>query len=310
MTTQKLLTEWLETYQREHIKARTYSRYQGLITMHIVPTLGKRNISELGRREIQEFLTQQKKDGNIRNGEKLSATSTNMMLSVLNLAFEYACDMEYIEENPCVRVRRTKAETKKIEAFTVEEQRAIESEIARSDDRRLHGVLLCLYTGLRIGELLGLTWNDVDLERGVIKITKTVYREKDENGAWQLCVDTPKTKASDRVVPLPEYITNMLRMDCESAITPYVVENKKGERMSIRSYQYIFEKLTERAGVRKLNFHALRHTFATRAIECGMDIKTVADIMGHQNASITLNRYAHCMLDHKIEMMQKLPRVL
>ena len=126
MTTQFLLTEWLENYKKEEVKARTYSRYQGLITMHIVPTLGEKNISELGRREIQEFLTQQKKDGNIRNGDKLSATSTNMMLSVLNLAFEYACDMEYIEENSCVRVRRTKAETKKIEAFTIEEQIAIE----------------------------------------------------------------------------------------------------------------------------------------------------------------------------------------
>ena len=232
-----------------------------------------------------------------------------MMLSILNLAFEYACDMEYIEENPCARVRRTKVEAKKIEAFTIDEQRAIEMEISRSNDRRLHGILLCLYSGLRIGELLGLIWNDVDLDRGVIKITKTVYREKDESGMWQLCVDTPKTKASDRVIPLPEYIVAMLRQDYETAKTPYVVENKKGERMSIRSYQYIFEKLTERAGVRKLNFHALRHTFATRAIECGMDIKTVADIMGHKNASITLNRYAHCMLDHKIEMMQKLQRV-
>ena len=309
MTVKVLLTEWLD-YQREHIKARTYSRYQGLITMHIVPTLGDKNINELGRREIQEFLTQQKKGGNIRNGEKLSATSTNMMLSILNLAFEYAFDMEYIEENPCTRVRRTKSEQKKIEAFTVEEQRAIEIEISYSDDRRLHGILLCLYTGLRIGELLGLTWNDIDLERGVIKIIKTVYREKDESGTWQLCVDTPKTKASNRVIPLPEYITNMLRQDYKAARSPYVVENKKGERMSIRSYQYIFEKLTERTGVRKLNFHALRHTFATRAIECGMDIKTVADIMGHQNASITLNRYAHCMLDHKIEMMQKLTRIL
>ena len=309
MTTEKLLTEWLEIYQKEHIKARTYSRYQGLISMHIVPTLGERCISEVGRREIQEFLTQQKKGGNMRNGENLSATSTNMMLSILKLAFEYACLMEYIEENPCVRVRRTKAESKKIEAFTVDEQRAIEREIARSDDRRLHGIILCLYTGLRIGELLGLTWNDVDFDRGVIKITKTVYREKDGHGIWQLCVDTPKTKASDRVIPLPEYITDMLGQDFKSAKTPYVIENKKSERMSIRSYQYIFEKLTERAGVRKLNFHALRHTFATRAIECGMDIKTIADIMGHQNASITLNRYAHCMLDHKIEMMHKLPRV-
>lgn len=233
-----------------------------------------------------------------------------MMLSVLDLAFEYACDMEYVSENPCVRVRRIRPEARKIEAFTIEEQRAIEVEISRSGDKRMHGIILCLYTGLRIGELLGLTWDDVDLDRGVINITKTVYRAKDENGEWRLCVDTPKTKASDRVIPLPEYITDLLRGDRETSRTSYVVENKKGERMSIRSYQYIFEKLTERAEVRRLNFHALRHTFATRAIECGIDIKTVADIMGHKNASITLNCYAHCMLDHKIEMMKKLPRVL
>lgn len=76
--------------------------------------------------------------------------------------------------------------------------------------------------------------------------------------------------------------------------------------MSIRSYQYIFEKLTEKVGVRKLNFHSIRHSFATRAIECGMDIKTLSEIMGHKNASITLNRYAHSMLDTKIAMMNKL----
>ena len=86
------------------------------------------------------------------------------------------------------------------------------------------------------------------------------------------------------------------------------LRTKKDGRMSIRSYQYMFEKLTEKAGVRKLNFHALRHTFATRAIECGMDVKTLSEIMGHQNASITLNRYAHCMMDHKIAMMNRLPK--
>ena len=310
MTTQNLLTEWLENYQKEHVKARTYQRYRGLISMHISPSLGEKKITELGRKEIQEFLATQKKDGNLRNGEKLSATSTNMMLTLLNLAFEYACDMEYVEENPCVRVRRVKSESKKIEAFTREEQKAIEKTIEGSEDRRLHGILLCLYSGLRIGELLALTWNDVDLERGVIKVTKTVYRERDENGEWQLFEDLPKTKASDRVIPLPEYMVEVLRQDLASARSQYVVENKKGERMSIRSCQYLFEKLTERAGARKLNFHALRHTFATRAIECGMDVRTVADLMGHKNASITLNRYAHCMLDHKIEMMRKLPKIL
>ena len=155
MTTQELLTEWMENVQKEHVKARTYSRYQGLITMHIVPKLGERRISELGRREIQDFLAQQRRDGNMKTGERLSAVSTNMMLSILNLAFEYAHDMEYIEENPCVRVRRAKTEMRKIEAFTVEEQKALEIAIAQSGDKRLHGILLCLYTGLRIGELLG-----------------------------------------------------------------------------------------------------------------------------------------------------------
>lgn len=114
----------------------------------------EKNISEIGRREIQEFLVEQKKNGNVRNGEKLSATSANMMLSVLNLAFEYACDMEYIEVNPCMRVRRIKAETKKVEAFTVEEQQTMEMEIERSNDRRLPVYPLLLQDKYRFtGEL-------------------------------------------------------------------------------------------------------------------------------------------------------------
>jgi len=114
----------------------------------------EKNISEIGRREIQEFLVEQKKNGNVRNGEKLSATSANMMLSVLNLAFEYACDMEYIEVNPCMRVRRIKAETKKVETFTVEEQQTMEMEIERSNDRRLPVYPLLLQDKYRFtGEL-------------------------------------------------------------------------------------------------------------------------------------------------------------
>ena len=230
------------------------------------------------------------------------------MLTVLNLAFEYACDMELLQQNPCERLRRSREDAKKVEAFTKDEQRKIENTIMESNDPRLFGILLCLYTGVRIGELLGLEWADVELQRGIISINKTIYRDKDESGEWQLIVDKPKTASSDRVIPLPSYITQMLITQKETARSIYVIENKKGERMSIRSYQYIFERLTEKSGVRKLNFHALRHTFATRAIECGMDIKTLSEIMGHKNASITLNRYAHSMMDTKIEMMNRLPK--
>lgn len=309
MTTQTLLLEWLEKFQKEHIKARTYNRYQGLIEMHIVPALGDQDISILSRREIQKFLINQKRDGNMRSKETLSATSTNMMLSLLNLAFEYACDMEYIKENPCIRIRRARADTKKVEAFSTDEQRAVEAEIAKSGDRRLHGIILCLYTGVRLGELIALTWSDIDFKLGILKVTKTAYRAQNEYGIWNLCIDTPKTESSERVIPLPKYITDMLSQDRNVAKTPYIVENKKAERMSIRSYQYLFERLTEKASVRKLNFHALRHTFATRALECGMDIKTLSELMGHKNASITLNRYAHSMMDTKIAAMNKLEKL-
>ena len=309
MTTQTLLLEWLEKFQKEHIKARTYNRYQGLIEMHIVPALGDQDISILSRREIQNFLINQKRDGNMRSKETLSATSTNMMLSLLNLAFEYACDMEYIKENPCVRIRRARADTKKVEAFSTDEQRAVEAEIAKSGDRRLHGIILCLYTGVRLGELIALSWSDIDFKLGTLKVTKTAYRAQNEYGIWNLCIDTPKTESSERVIPLSQYITDMLSQDRNVAKTPYIVENKKAERMSIRSYQYLFERLTEKAGVRKLNFHALRHTFATRALECGMDIKTLSELMGHKNASITLNRYAHSMMDTKIAAMNKLEKL-
>jgi len=310
MTTQTLLTEWLEQYEKEHVKARTYARYRGLITAHINPILGEQSIESVTRGDIRDFLSEQKASGNIKNSAgRLSAASTNLMLTVLNLAFEYARDRDMIDQNPCERIRRVKGETKRVDAFTADEQKQLEATLIRSGDRRLFGILLCLYTGVRIGELLALEWEDVDLIRGWMRITKTVYRHKDESGSWRLVVDTPKSHSSNRIIPLPSYITELLKQEKQNANSPYIVENKKGERMPIRSYQYLFEKLTKTAGVRTLNFHALRHTFATRALECGMDIKTLSELMGHKNASITLNRYAHSMMSTKIEMMQKLPKL-
>lgn len=308
MTTNELMTAWLDRCERERVKPRTYSRYKGLIIQHILPELGDTQIDDLGRRQISEFLIAHQADGNLR-GEALSATSTNLMLTVLNAAFTYACDMDLLPANPCDRIRRVPGPPSRVDAFTREEQRRLEEAIAVSEDRRLFGIRLCLYTGLRIGELLGLEWQDVDIEKGILHIQKTVYREKNAEGEWQLFVDRPKTAASERMVPLPGYLAEDLRIYRRGARSEFVIENKKAERMSIRSYQYLFERLTEKAGVRKLNFHALRHTFATRALECGMDIKTLSELMGHKNATITLNRYAHSMMDTKIAAMNKLEKL-
>ena len=309
MTTTELMAEWLTEHKKERMKPRTYSRYRGIIEQHIVPTLGNIQITEMNRRRISDFLKVHRTNGNLRSDLPLSPTSANLILSVLNAAFSYACDMELLTVNPCARIRRVAPLSSRVEAYTREEQRRLEEVITQSDDRRLFGIRLCLYTGLRIGELLGLEWQDVDLEQGILHIGKTVYREKNSDGEWQLFVDRPKTVASERAIPLPVYLIKDLRTYREGARSAFVVENKKAERMSIRSYQYLFERLTEKAGVRKLNFHALRHTFATRALECGMDIKTLSELMGHQNATITLNRYAHSMMDTKIIAMNKLEKL-
>ncbi len=306
MTIKELLFMWLETYEKERVKPRTYSRYQSITQLHLIPELGDIAIEDLKRKMIQDFLSKKKKEGNLLSGKTLSSASTNLMLTVLSMAFEYAIDMEFCEDNPCLRLKRIPDDCKKIEAFTRDEQKKIETFIQDSDDRRLFGILLGFYSGMRIGELIALEWSDVDFDKGIIHVNKTAYRDKSKTGEWEVCIDKPKTKSSERVIPLPACIVDMMKEYSLSAKSDYVVENKKGERMSIRSYQYIFEKLTEKVGVRKLNFHAIRHSFATRAIECGMDIKTLSEIMGHKNASITLNRYAHSMLDTKIAMMNKL----
>ncbi len=309
MKTRELLIEWLENYVKERVKIRTYSRYKGIVALHVLPELGEIEAEKIGKREIQTFLIRKRREGNIKSGQQLSAASINLMLTVLNLAFSYGCEMELINRNPCENLHRVPESSKKVQAFTKDEQRQLERKIAVENDARHIGILICLYTGLRIGELLGLTWEDVDLTRGLLYVDKTVYRARRENGDWEICVDTPKTHSSTRVIPLPSYITKTLISAKTGAKSVYVVENKKGERMAIRSYQYVFEKLTERAGVRNLNFHALRHTFATRALESGMDVKTLSEIMGHQNVSFTLNCYAHSMIEHKMAMMQKIPRV-
>ena len=306
MKTKELIKEWYKFYSCDRIKNRTAERYRGVIDKYILPYLGETEIDTVERKTVQEFLYSLRAIG---GDYGLSASSVNVVHSVLKSAFAYACEAEMLEINPCERIRRVPVQGRKAEAFTREEQEKIEKAVSDTEDGRLVGVLICLYTGLRIGELLALEWSDVDFRRGILIIRKTVYRGRDENGGWRVCVDTPKTASSERIVPLPYYIIDMLKKQKRMGLSEFVIENKKAERMSVRSYQYLFERLTATAGVRSLNFHALRHTFATRALESGMDIKTLSEIMGHSNATITLNRYAHSMLDNKIAVMRRFPRI-
>ena len=210
MTTDELMTEWIDKTARGRVKPRTLSRYRGLIDHHIHPVLGAREIGEVGRRQIADFLLDAAR-GTREGTPVLSASSVNLLRSVLHGAFAYACDMELLTHNPCERIRRAQEPRGGTVAFSKEEQRLLEGVILASEDRRLFGVYLCLYSGLRIGELIGLEWEDVDFTARVLRVTKTVYREQDESGVWRLYVDRPKTRSSERVIPLPGFLMARLR---------------------------------------------------------------------------------------------------
>ena len=211
MTTDELLNRWLDTYVRESTKVHTENRYREIIALHLSPALGAIDISSIRRATVCEFIEAKKKEINPKTGKPLSSSSIKLVISVLRSAMEFATDMEWIEENPCLKVKCSFGGEKKVEAFTREEQRRLEKYISDCGDRRLFGVTICLYSGLRLGELLGLEWNDVDLESGIITVSKTVYRERTEDGSWRLCVDRPKSRSSARRIPLPAFVAEKLR---------------------------------------------------------------------------------------------------
>lgn len=202
------------------------------------------------------------------------------------------------------KIKRPKVRERKIECFSIREQRKIENAVLTGRKHKYFGVLLCLYTGLRIGEVVALKWNDIDLKKGMLSVNKTCYDTPEG-----LVFDDPKTVHSRRIIPLPRQIMPILREKRKTSKSDFVV-SEKGKPVSVRSFQRSFELLLKRHRIEHRGFHSLRHTFATRALESGMDVKTLSEILGHKNPSITLSRYAHSFMEHKSAMMNRLGKLL
>ncbi len=195
------------------------------------------------------------------------------------------------------------------ECFTVSEQRAIEQYVVSSRRPRLYGVIICLYTGIRIGELLALKWSDIDFVDMMMFIDKTCHSGRDKDGRFTLITNAPKTESSRRAIPIPCRLISVLCDMREGATSEHIIASSAGDRVSVRSYQRSFERILSALGVRRRGFHSLRHTFATRALERGMDVRTLSEVLGHKNPSVTLNRYAHSLFEHKREMMNRLGEI-
>lgn len=300
---------WLENYIRPTAKRRTYESYSRIAEQHIEKELGREELDGIDPIKLQQFVSGLMRNGNLITGGGLSANSVNGIITVIQGSLKSAYTFGVAKEYVADRIRRPRAREKAVTSFTLPEQRKIE-QAAFSDRRsKMFGIILCLYTGLRIGELLSLEWCDVDFHGGTISVNKTCHDGRGENGKLCRITDTPKTEASRREIPLPRRIIQLLREHRRRDASEYIISSG-GKPLYVRSYQRDFDSLLKKLCIPHKGFHALRHTFATRALECGMDVRTLSEILGHKNPTVTLNRYAHSMMEHKRDMMNKLGRML
>ena len=298
------LNEWLNDYEKIYLKPRTYRNYDGVIHNHILPTLGEYELDELSLKVLQSFIIEREKNAQGRKAEGLAPGSIEIIMNVLQKSLDMAVDMGIIEYHYANRLKRPKNEVTKAECFSVTEQRIIESAIIKQLPNKKIGILISLYTGLRIGELMALRWSDIDFNNSTISVNHTT-RDIYGNGRGETVLDTPKTVSSKRIIPIPYDLMRLIKMEQMVSECEYVIATKGGPT-STRSYQKLYENMLKTLNLKYRNFHTLRHTFATRALECGMDVKTLSEIMGHKSPIITLSRYSHSLTEHKRAMMNKL----
>lgn len=297
------LNTWLDSYVAPAAKHRTIERYRLTVDLHILPYLGDYDMDDITPLTLQKHVTELTRNGNRKTNAGLSVNTVNMVISVLRSAMYTAFTLGVTKSFPAEKIKRPRPSERKIECFSMKEQAKIEKAVLASDKPKLLGVVVCLYTGLRIGELLALRKNDYDPATKTFSIAHSCH-----DGKTGRITDTPKTPASSRVIPVPKQLLPIVSLLKKGDSDYLITEN--GNPVSVRSYQRSFELLLRKLKIPHRGFHALRHTFATRALECGMDVKTLSEILGHQNPSITLKRYTHSLMEHKKEMMNRLGKSL
>lgn len=281
------LADYLKVWIRNitGIKETTRRIYAGHISNHIIPAIGNTKLSNIDAALLQEFVMSM----------ELSPSTVRVIYNVLRSALKYAHSMDLIDD-VYSNVRLPKRMRTKKNILTCEEQRRLEQAVSEPGDI---GILICLYTGIRIGELCALRWKDIDLEARVMRICGTQARI-----GGSIRIIPPKSEMSSRSIPIPECIAELL-VKANSA-GEYVISGRNGEPMDVRTYRRRFKRLLKKAGLPDIPFHALRHTFSTRAIEVGMDYRTLSEILGHSSVAITLDIYAHSLDAHKRMQMDKI----
>ncbi|MBP2100404.1 site-specific integrase [Enterococcus rivorum] len=296
------LKRWLKSYGKLQLKETTYSKYSRIITNHIEPFFSNQYLHHLTENECISFL-------NFLVDKGLGSGSIRNIFNLLRKALDIAVREKYIEKNPCKEIILPRLVRKEVRALTFEEQRKIErialEEIACSP------IIVGLYTGMRIGELSGLRWQDIDFQEEIIYVRRTITRISvdGESRKTKLIIHEPKTGSSYRKIPLAKNLKAYLQAKKKSADSVFVFSHR-GNFVEPRLISYRFKSIQNKAGLEDIHFHMLRHTFATRAIETGVDVASLSRILGHSSTKMTLDTYTYSIYDNRVLAMEKIDNLM
>ena len=304
---------WLETYMKNKVKQSTYVSYRGYIENHLAPAFPTLKLKDLTTKLLQDFYNYK------QNTQGLSPKTILNLHRCLHKAMNQAVLEHYIDFNPCDAVSLPRNEKPQVEILTREEQQ----KLIYTSYKYRYGIFirLTLATGIRLGELLGLRWEDIDFGKRMLSIRRTINRlpKVDYNGvgnSTEIVIQEPKTKNSIRSIPLIPNIASELQqwknVQQNDAMTSgaayqdsgFLVTNPFGGYLEPRTFKDAYDEILKASGLGHYTFHALRHTFATRAMEQGMDAKTTSILLGHSSVSFTLDTYTHVLDSQKQEEMK------
>ena len=301
--------EWLDNIKPQ-IKESTSNKYQNLLNSYILPTFGEKKLECITYDFIENHCNTLLQSGG-KKGTGLSPKTVSDVLSVIRNILKFAIRKGKIV--PCDgTIVHIKHASSQMRIFSKTEQEQLCKYLYDNLDSYNIGILLCLFTGLRIGEICALRWEDISFPDQTIHVHHTLQRVQDKTHSdkkTKIAITTPKSACSIRTIPIPDVILKILE-NHKKVVVGYVLTNSNNIFIEPRTMQNHFKKALKNSNIAPANFHATRHTFATRCIELGFDIKSLSEILGHATVNITLNRYVHPTLELKKENMQKLSSLL
>ena len=292
-----LYKDWIYTWlleKKDYIKESTYANYSNNIFNHIIPKLGNYYLNELNHKVIQDFLLELSKNGRKDNNGGLAEKTIKDITIIIKGSIKKGINEDKIKHIELTFNYPKDNKENKLYVLTKREQNKITNYVLENINSRNIGLLISLYSGIRIGELCALRWEDVDFKKNCLTINKTIQRVyiKDKNkNISKVIITTPKTKNANREIPINKDFLEILKKIKSDKKNYILTGNEK--YIEPRTYRKYFNKVLDELKIKHFNFHSLRHTFATNCISLGVDYKTVSELLGHANVNITLNLYVH-----------------